>query len=55
MIAVKKQLHCVKCGKQTRYGYFTDAWTTGDLANIFNEDGRWIGDMSNNVEICSKC
>lgn len=41
----------VKCcsGKHRRSAYLTDAFTTGDLANVYSKKGEYSGNLGNDV------
>lgn len=52
MVQVKVTL-CEK--KHQKTVYLTSAWTNGDLANVYNKQGQYLGNIRDNVFRCPKC
>lgn len=52
MVQVKATL-CEKKHKKTIY--LTSAWSNGDLANVYNKQGQYLGNLRDNVFRCPKC
>lgn len=53
-IMVRIKQSC-RCGRKKYFLYLTDAWTTGDLANVYNKKGQYLGNMRDEYPVCEDC